>query len=168
MAAGMTAVALAVTACGGGSSSAGSGSATSLSVMSKYTAATAEGKAFRRQVTAFTAATGIKVSVQEGGENLGDAYETSLAAGKEPDVISVNLFDKSTGWLANGATADVTKYIDQWGLRDKIQPEAIKQWTNAGGQVQGFRSPASPGPFGTTRRCWPRPGSKSRQPLWTS
>lgn len=141
MTAGMTAVALAVTACGAGSSSSGAradGSATSLSVMSKYTAATAEGKAFRKQVKAFTASTGIKVNIQEGGESLGDAYETSLAAGKEPDVISVNLFDKSTGWLANGATVDVTDYIDQWGLRDKIQPEAIKQWTNADGQVQGF------------------------------
>jgi multiple sugar transport system substrate-binding protein len=141
LAGGMAAVALGVTACAGGASSSGAsgdGSATSLSVMAKYTDATAEGKAFRRQVDAFTAATGIKVDIQQGGESLGDAYETSLAAGKEPDVVSVNLYDKSTGWLANGATVDVTEYIDQWGLRDKIQPEAIKQWTNADGQVQGF------------------------------
>ena len=137
--AGVVAVALTVAACGGSDSSAnGDGTSDEISVMTRYTAATPEGQAFQRQVDAFTAKTGIKVDVQEGGESLDDSYETSLAAGKEPDVVSINLFDKTTGWLENGATVDVTKYVDEWGLKDKIEPEALAQWTNADGQVQGF------------------------------
>jgi multiple sugar transport system substrate-binding protein len=63
-------------------------------------------------------------------------YETSRLAGKEPDIVITNLFDKTTSWAKDGATIPVTKLIKQWRL--KFKPDALKQWTATNGQVQAF------------------------------
>ena len=50
----------------------------------------------------------------------------------------VNLAEKTTQWVKNGAAEPVGDYLDQWGLRDRVRPQALKEWTNANGKIQGF------------------------------
>lgn len=65
-------------------------------------------------------------------------YETAKLANQEPDVVLASLFAKSVAWLANGATVDVTPYVDSWGLKSIIDPAALAQWTTSDGKVQAF------------------------------
>lgn len=122
-------------ACGSGGSSS---DVSEISVLSSYTRGTPEGAPFYAAVDKFTQQTGIQVRVVEGAEDVPDLYETSILADKEADVVLTNLAEKSTGWVANGAAVPVDKYLDEWGLRDRVKPEALAEWRNADGDVQGF------------------------------
>ncbi|MFD5032305.1 ABC transporter substrate-binding protein [Streptomyces sp. NPDC058405] len=109
-----------------------------LTVLSQYLKGTPGGKLFYDEAAAFTDETGIKVKIVEAGEDLDESYETSLAAGKEADVVFVNVYDKTLGWTKNGAAVPVDQYLDAWGLRAKVEPQALKEWTDADGKVMGF------------------------------
>ncbi|MGW6272805.1 ABC transporter substrate-binding protein [Streptomyces sp. NPDC055060] len=109
-----------------------------LTVLSQYLKATPGGKVFYDEVAAFSKESGIKVKIVEAGEDLDESYETSLAADKEADVVFVNLFDKTLAWTKNDATVPVDKYLDDWGLRNKTEPQALKEWTNPEGKAMGF------------------------------
>jgi multiple sugar transport system substrate-binding protein len=65
-------------------------------------------------------------------------YETAVLAGEEPDIVLLNLVSDTLNWLQQGATVDVTQYLKDWGLESRILPQAVQQWTNSKGQVQGF------------------------------
>ncbi|WP_369213804.1 ABC transporter substrate-binding protein [Streptomyces flavofungini] len=109
-----------------------------LTVLSQYLKATPGGKVFHDEVEAFSKKSGIKVKVIEAGEDLDESYETSLAADKEADVVFVNLYDKTLAWTKNNATVAVNDHIEDWGLKDKAEPQALKEWTNPDGKVMGF------------------------------
>lgn len=109
-----------------------------LTVLSQYLKATPGGKVFHDEVAAFSKESGIKVKIVEAGEDLDESYETSLAADKEADVVFVNLFDKTLAWTKNNATVPVDKYLDDWQLRGKVEPQALKEWTNPDGKAMGF------------------------------
>jgi multiple sugar transport system substrate-binding protein len=113
---------------------------TELNILSLYkkTGDVPEGAAINLAVDSFTDSTGITVNFTEAGENLGEEYEATVLAGKEADVIIVNLFDKSSGWVENGAAIAVNDLISEWGLDSVIKESAIKEWTNTNGDVQGF------------------------------
>lgn len=72
------------------------------------------------------------------GEENTQVYETAFLAGEAPDIVFINLVDKSTLWLEQGATIDVTQLMEEWGLKDRVLPAALEEWTNGQGQVQGF------------------------------
>jgi len=111
-----------------------------LNVLSLYkrTGDVPEGAAINLAVDSFIDSTGIAVNFTEAGENLGEEYEATVLAGQEADVIIVNLFDKSSGWVENGAAIPVNNLIAEWGLDSVIKESAVKEWTNANGDVQGF------------------------------
>ncbi|CAM5389373.1 hypothetical protein SALBM135S_08039 [Streptomyces alboniger] len=109
-----------------------------LTVLSQYVKATPGGKLFHDEVEAFSEKSGIKVKVIEAGEDLDESYKTSLAADKEADVVFVNLYNKTLAWTENNATVAVNDHIEDWGLKDKAEPQALKEWTNPDGKVMGF------------------------------
>src|SRR5262245_45937529 len=71
----------------------------SIDVVTRWTAGNSAAAAQKRVFDAFTAETGIKINLTEGLEAIDDQVETSVAAGKSPDLVIVNLFDKTVGWL---------------------------------------------------------------------
>ena len=110
-----------------------------IQVMSRFQTGEDTRVAFDEAAAAFTAATGVEVEhIGEGGEDLDVAYEAALLGGNEPHLVVINLFDRTTGWLDQGATVDVAPYIDAWGLRDIVDNDAIGEWTTESGAVQGF------------------------------
>ncbi len=129
-----------LSACSSGSDGdgGGEGASTELQILSLWAKGTPEGDALRRASDAYAEESGNTVKIVDAGENLVDVYETSVAAGKEADVIFVNLAEKSTGWAASGAAVPVGDYLDEWGLSGTLKPEAVEQWTNADGQISGF------------------------------
>jgi multiple sugar transport system substrate-binding protein len=124
----------------GCASSEDAGSADEINVLSLYkkTGDVPEAAAINLAIDNFTAATGIKVNFTEAGENLGEEYEATVLAGQAADVIIVNLFDKSSGWVENGAAIPVNDLLAEWGLDTVIKEAAVKDWTNKNGDVQGF------------------------------
>ncbi|MFD7872500.1 carbohydrate ABC transporter substrate-binding protein, partial [Microbacterium sp. NPDC059771] len=47
---------------------------------------------------------GLRVKNLVNGDDLAQVYETSRLARKEPDVVMVNLYDKTLAWTDVGAT----------------------------------------------------------------
>ncbi|GAA3199131.1 ABC transporter substrate-binding protein [Dactylosporangium siamense] len=113
----------------------------SIDVVTRWSAGNSAAAAQNRVFQAFTAETGIKVNVTEGLETIDDQVENAVAAGKSPDLVIVNLFDKTLGWLDAGVTVPADQYIKDWGLADKIKPAALDEWRVGGaptGKVQGL------------------------------
>lgn len=129
-------LAVGVSACGGNSSSA-AGGATTLNVLSNWSGSSPERKILG-DVVASLKGQGISVNITEAGETIPDVYETSLVGGKEADVVIVNLAEKSNDWVKNGAAVSAQQYIDKWDLAGKIDPQALKEWSDADGKAQGF------------------------------
>lgn len=111
------------------------------SVMSRWATGTPEYTQLQSAISSFTDQTGVDVGVTDGGEDIDVTFETAVAAGQSPDVVVVNLFDKSLGWLDAGVTVPVDDYLTDWGLADKLDDEAVQQWRvdqTEDGQLQGF------------------------------
>ncbi|MFS8204228.1 ABC transporter substrate-binding protein [Streptomyces sp. CWNU-52B] len=81
---------------------------------------------------------GLKVKNLVNGDDLAQVYETSRLARKEPDVVMVNLYDKTLAWTDVGATVDVKDHLDDWGLRERVLPVALDAWTDAKGRLRAF------------------------------
>ena len=64
--------------------------------------------------------------------------ETAFLAKEEPDLIFQNLYGPSLDWLKDGLTVDVMQYAKQWGLYDTFKPDALSQWMDDKGHLQGF------------------------------
>ncbi|GAA4261101.1 ABC transporter substrate-binding protein [Dactylosporangium darangshiense] len=129
----------ALVACGGDDDSAAA--PTSIDVVTRWSAGNSAAAAQNRVFQAFTAETGIKVNVTEGLETIDDKVENAVAAGKSPDLVIVNLFDKTLGWLDAGVTVPADQYVKDWGLEGKIKPAALDEWRvggAAGGKLQGL------------------------------
>jgi ABC-type glycerol-3-phosphate transport system substrate-binding protein len=135
----LTAV-LALSACSAGSGPS-DGSVESIKVLSRWASGTAEAAYQQQVIDKFTEGTGIEVEVVDGLETIDDQYETAIAAGQEPDVVIVNLFDKTLGWLDAGVIKPTDQYLKDWGLADKIDEAALTQWRQGqkpDGQLQGI------------------------------
>ena len=131
--------ALVLAGCGAGEPAEGSHSDAELVVMSTYTPSDAGGPFFAKALEGYTAKTGIPVrSITSSAVDIFSAYETSVLAGEEPDVLLANLYDKSLTWTANDATVPVNDYITKWGLTDRFKPEALKDWTDGEGRLAAF------------------------------
>ncbi|WP_432840107.1 ABC transporter substrate-binding protein [Dactylosporangium sp. CA-092794] len=128
------ALAPALVACGNGDQG---GASDTIDVVTRWASGNSAAAAQNRVFTAFTAETGIKVNLTEGLETIDDQVENAVAAGKSPDLVIVNLFDKTLGWLDAGVTVPADQYVKDWGLADKIKPVALDEW-RAGGKLQGL------------------------------
>ncbi|WP_172582155.1 ABC transporter substrate-binding protein [Subtercola boreus] len=107
--------------------------------MSDYAPGDYQNASFVEALAGFTKETGIEVTpIYSGANEIYTAYETSVLAKKSPDVLFVNLYDKSTTWTSTGATLPVTQYIKDWGLDKVVSQAAVSDWTDAKGQVQAF------------------------------
>ena len=113
-------------------------SAQNLTLWSIFSEAEGSGVVFREVLEAFEADTGITVEHTVFGDELPEAYETALIAGRQPDIVMVNLVDKPADWLELGATLPVTDLIEEWGLRDRVLDVALEQWTSDSGELQAF------------------------------
>jgi multiple sugar transport system substrate-binding protein len=63
---------------------------------------------------------------------------TMYLAGDEPDLVFQNLHQAALDWLDDGVTIEMTDLAKQWGLYDQIKPEAILEWTDGKGRLQGI------------------------------
>ncbi|MEU9202602.1 ABC transporter substrate-binding protein [Streptomyces sp. NPDC048332] len=72
------------------------------------------------------------------GDDLGQVYETSRLAHAEADVVMVNLYDKTLAWTEVGATVPVGGYLDDWGLRERVIPKAVTEWTDPKGRLRAL------------------------------
>lgn len=86
----------------------------------------------------FREESGLRVRNLVNGDDLAQVYETSRLARKEPDVVMVNLYDKTLAWTDVGATVDVKGYLDDWGLRERVLPVALDAWTDGRGRLRAF------------------------------
>ncbi|MDR2931229.1 MAG: extracellular solute-binding protein [Propionibacteriaceae bacterium] len=109
-----------------------------LTVLTNVAPTDGTGEVQAKVVAEFEKATGKKVKLIPAGESIGDVYETSVAGGKEADVVMVNLAEKSNDWVKNGIVKPASDYLDAWGLTDKILPSALDAWKDKDGKVQGF------------------------------
>lgn len=117
--------------------SSGSGEITTLSL---YSADSPAGKWLNSMANEFEKANpGVTVTNQFVVQtDLPTTYGKSVVSGTEQDIVMTNLVGDPTTWLKNGATIDVSGYLDQWGLKDVFSDSALKAWTNADGQLQAF------------------------------
>jgi multiple sugar transport system substrate-binding protein len=110
-----------------------------LTILSSFTTGNATGDHFNKLAKDFTAQTGIQVDVEEANTNdIANTYEASKLADEERDLVILNLTPDTSDWLPQGQVVDVKKYLDEWGLTDKIVPEAMEFWTQADSGVAGF------------------------------
>lgn len=110
-----------------------------LTILSSFTTGNATGDHLNKLVRDFTAQTGIAVDIEEANTNdIGNAYEASKLADEERDLVILNLTPTTTDWLPQGQVVDVDKYLDEWGIKDKLLPEALAFWTQGDDGVAGF------------------------------
>jgi len=127
--------------CSAASGSSGSSDGHTISVASRWTTGTSEGIFLADYAAEFEKSTGISVDIIDGGEEMDNTVETATAAGQAPDVVIVNLFDKTLGWLDAGVTVDVNDYLTDWGLESRISEAATSQWRvdeSSDGKLRGF------------------------------
>lgn len=114
------------------------GDADTISVMSSYEAGSPRGAVFAELVDSFKEETGITVNIEEvNGDDMEQVYEAAALAGEQPDVVLHNLTPSTSDWFQNDLVYDVDPFLDEWGIRDKLQPASIDYWTQNGG-VNGF------------------------------
>ena len=118
----------------------------SISVHTQLSGAVSGAQVFSDVVAAYSRETDRAVALLKNGSDLPIVFETSSLAGKEADIAMVNLQGRTLSWTRLGATIPVEDLLDEWGLRDKIIPEALEEWTDDEGHLRAF-------PF--TRTNWP-------------
>lgn len=140
LAAGSGLAATALPALSGCSSLAASDSDPDTLVVHSQLGTTAPGSAtYLRALKRFRAENpGLKVKNLVNGDDLAQVYETARLARKEPDVVMVNLYDKTLAWTDVGATVDVKGHLDDWGLRERVLPQALSAWTDGKGRLRAF------------------------------
>lgn len=130
----VAALAVALTAC----SSSKPGETATLTILSDFRVGTPSHDIQAQVITAFEKKTGMKVIEIQGSQDLPQVYETSVVGGKEADIVITNLGTQTQNWGKDGITVNAAKYIDEWGLTDKILPTALDEWKDADGNAQGF------------------------------
>lgn len=117
---------------GCGQSSSSSPDSTTLSILHITGKSTPNGIQFQQILHGFETQNHITIKQTISANDATQVYETSLLAGKEPDIVMVNLADKATKWSSEGATIDVKDLAQQWGITPQLLPEATREWTQNG------------------------------------
>lgn len=148
---GSVCAALALSACGGSpaadgaeapetaSETSGAGlEGMTLTVLSQWTPSSPQFAVQEAFIADLEAETGMKVELATAGDDLKKQFETATLGGKAPDVVITNLVEEATGWLGTGATVDVAPFMAEWGLADSLRADAVSEWADAEGRVQGL------------------------------
>jgi len=110
-----------------------------ITILSGWQVGDATGDFLSAAVADFTEDTGIKVNVETVAfEDLRTTVETASVAGQMPDLITLNFTPEVKPWLDNGLIADVTPYLDEWGISDILLPGVVDPWWTYDGKVGGF------------------------------
>lgn len=116
-------------------------SAADLVILTSWTKGDARRPALDKIVEGFTKQTGITVEIDassnEGGA-IASVYETSLLAGKEADLVLASLEGKLLDWAKRKAVVPVNDFVAAWGLDKTIPVDAIADWTDSDGHVEGL------------------------------
>lgn len=72
------------------------------------------------------------------GENVETLFETAYLAGEEPDIVMHNYLGPVRTWLADGLIIPLETYAAEWGLADRLLDDAVEQYTNADGHLEGI------------------------------
>ena len=124
------------------------GGANTITLMHQLPKNDPQGVVLQQVIQQFEQQTGITIQQDiEGNDVSHQVYETDSMAGIEPDINMTNLSDKSLNWFNYKATVDVAKMAQQWGIQQKLIPEAVKEWQTPQGNLQalpfsGFKWPA--------------------------
>lgn len=89
-------------------------------------------------IAAFEERTGATVKLTVSTDEVPEVFETSVIGGKQADIVFVNLNEGSLDWVKNGIAVPVDQYLDDWGLRARINPDALAEWTSPDGAISGF------------------------------
>lgn len=117
----------------------GDGETTSITIMSSMTTGTPQGDQLAKNIAAFEDETGITVDVQDASsDDLPKAFEAASLAGSEADIVIQNYTPTQKDWLADGLVADVSGYVSDWGLTDKLQSGAVEFWSSSGDGMAGL------------------------------
>jgi multiple sugar transport system substrate-binding protein len=94
---------------------------------------------FAEAVARFRAAQpDMELAVVTNGSDLPIVYETSRLAGKEADVVMVNLVGNQLSWTELDATVPVQGYLRDWGLEERVLPASRAEWTASDGDLRAF------------------------------
>lgn len=134
------ALSLIISACGSsGPSSGGSSGPVTLNILHEWSKTDPVGKVFQDILTQFhNANPTITVKQTINSEDAAKVYDTSYIAGSEADIVMTNLIGPSLQWVKKGAVVPASDYLQQWGLQDRILPEALQEWKDDSGRIQGF------------------------------
>lgn len=97
-----------------------------LNLLSAAVPGTPGGDLYAQIFKQFEADTGIAVKAEGGGEDTGVVFETAAAADKLPDLVFLN-GQAPVSWAEKGLIVTVDKYMDEWGIRDRIIPAAYDE-----------------------------------------
>lgn len=89
-------------------------------------------------IAAFEAKTGATVKLTVSTDEVPELFETSTLGGKQADIVFVNLVEGTLDWVKNGLAVPADQYLEEWGLRDRINPDALAEWASADGSINGF------------------------------
>lgn len=123
------------------SSTGGNSGKVTLSIMDSWSKSDPTGKVFQQVLQQFqkeNPTISVHETITPKSNSVVYQYETDFAAGIEPDIAIYNLIGDRLKWLSEGASIPVTDLVQQWGLKDQILPDALQEWTNSTGQLQGF------------------------------
>ncbi|MFG3102207.1 ABC transporter substrate-binding protein [Streptomyces sp. NPDC048182] len=110
-----------------------------LVVHSRFSAGTQGADVYARVVRQFERENpGLHVKNVFNGDDIFNSFETSRLAHKEADVLLINLYDKSFSWTGLGATPPVDRYLRDWHVTGRVQPAALKAWTDEKGRLRAF------------------------------
>lgn len=124
---------------GGGATTGADGKPTTLSILTAAAEGTPGGNVLRAVIADFEQESGITVTLEVGGDDVPTVFETEVAAGQEPDLVNINPVRNPLTWIDNGLVVPVDEYLADWGLADRILPDALAEWTrDSDGRIQGI------------------------------
>jgi len=98
------------------------------------------GPTFQALVEEFMAAyPNISIEQQlDTGDTVETRVETAFLAHEEPDVVMHNYLGPVRNWLEDGLIIPVDLYVAEWGLKDRLIPDAVAQYTTTDGHLAGI------------------------------
>ena len=110
-----------------------------LTIMHNWPESDAKGPAMQAFIAACKA-TNPNLTIQEEvftDTDIPTKVETSYIAGQEPDLVFQNFGSQTATWADKGITVPVNSYLEDWGLKDVLRPNALHDYT-VDGKVLAF------------------------------
>lgn len=90
-------------------------------------------------IASFEEETGITVEVEEvPWADIVHVIESAAVAGDTTDLYTQNFTSEFWPYFEEGVLADTKEYLDDWGISDLLEGDALNQWTTPDGVVGGI------------------------------